>query len=265
MQVPGSQVTVKLSNPKLLPMTYSILPDIRQKVVERNCQIDQQESSEVNIPLRPTEEEEAKSVSINLNQETVWTGLALPMSPAVALKYFQNHLTNLEQKEILDFPEIWYLGLGAEKKDSQDMPEHSEDSNFNSDPEDECGVYIPVLHDHIAYRYEILENLGQGSFGLVLKCMDHKTKEQVALKVIHDTESANYMALKELEILDVVRREDKENQYNVIHMKEHMTFRKQLCISFELQGRTSFCQRKNMETSRWPTLGAASTSTKKEW
>ncbi|XP_061074732.1 dual specificity tyrosine-phosphorylation-regulated kinase 4-like [Conger conger] len=233
VQVPGDQVTEKLSNPKLLHTTLSILPEIRKMVVERKCRIDQQESSKVSISLR-TVEAEAKSVPKNLNQERVRKGL--PLSPAVALQYFQKHLTSLEQREILDFPEIWYLGLGAEKKDPQEMAEYSEDSNSNSDHDDESGIYVPVLHDHIAYRYEILENLGQGSFGLVLKCLDHKIKELVALKVIHDMESANNRALKELEILDAVRREDKENQYNVIHMKEYMTFRKHLCITFELQG-----------------------------
>ncbi|KAJ8358705.1 hypothetical protein SKAU_G00152300 [Synaphobranchus kaupii] len=198
VQVPGCQVTAKLSGPKLLPLTYSVLPDIRKKVVERSCQIDQQESSKVSIPLRPTEEE-ARSVSDNLNQETVWRGLVLPISPAVALKCFQNHLTSLEQEEILEFPEIWYLG--AERKDSQEKPENSEVSNSNSDQEDESGVYIPVMScmttSPTAMRFWKI--LDKDHFGLVLKCLDHKVKELVALKVIHDMESARKMALKELE------------------------------------------------------------------
>ncbi|KAJ8258976.1 hypothetical protein COCON_G00179880 [Conger conger] len=163
-----------------------------------------------------------------------WKRLPLPMSPEVALKHFFQSLTSLEQKEILDFPDIWYLGLWAERKRGEEIPV---DSKENSSVYDDAKfVYIPVLHDHIVYRYEILEKLGQGSFGLVLKCLDHKTKEQVALKIIHNQKSANRMALRELEILDVIRKEDSENCYNVIHMKEHMTFRNHICIVFELQG-----------------------------
>ena len=35
--------------------------------------------------------------------------------------------------------------------------------------DDENGSYIKVLHDHIAYRYEIKEVIGKGSFGQVVK------------------------------------------------------------------------------------------------
>ena len=43
---------------------------------------------------------------------------------------------------------------------------------------------MQVVKDHIAYRYEVLELIGQGSYGRVLKCRDHKTKQLVAVKVI---------------------------------------------------------------------------------
>ena len=35
--------------------------------------------------------------------------------------------------------------------------------------DDENGSYIKVLHDHIAYRYEIKEVIGKGSFAQVVK------------------------------------------------------------------------------------------------
>ena len=33
-----------------------------------------------------------------------------------------------------------------------------------------------ILNDHIAYRYEIKEILGKGTFGTVLKVFDHKLR-----------------------------------------------------------------------------------------
>ena len=43
-----------------------------------------------------------------------------------------------------------------------------------------------VLGDHLAYRYEIKDFLGKGSFGQALKCVDHKTGEVVAIKIIRN-------------------------------------------------------------------------------
>ena len=45
-----------------------------------------------------------------------------------------------------------------------------------------------VLKDHIAYRFEVLDFLGKGSFGQALKCIDHVTKEIVAIKIIRSKE-----------------------------------------------------------------------------
>ena len=38
----------------------------------------------------------------------------------------------------------------------------------------------------MVYRYEIQEVLGKGSFGQVVKCLDHKTGNDVAVKIIRN-------------------------------------------------------------------------------
>uniref|UniRef100_A0A672ZIH5 dual-specificity kinase n=1 Tax=Sphaeramia orbicularis TaxID=375764 RepID=A0A672ZIH5_9TELE len=147
-----------------------------------------------------------------------------------ALKNFQDRLTEFEQEEIMDYSEIWFLGLGSQKI------EGSQSSPQNSGYDDEHGSYVRVLHDHIAYRFEVLEVIGKGSFGQVLKCLDHKNNELVAIKMIRNKKRFHHQALVELKILDVIKRKDKDNLHNVIHMKEYFYFRNHLCISFELLG-----------------------------
>ncbi len=46
----------------------------------------------------------------------------------------------------------------------------------------------------------------------------------------------HHQALVEVKILDALRRKDKDNQHNIIHMSEYFYFRNHLCISFELMG-----------------------------
>jgi serine/threonine protein kinase len=41
-----------------------------------------------------------------------------------------------------------------------------------------------VINEHIAYRYELIKKIGKGSFGIVVRAFDHKTKEFVALKIL---------------------------------------------------------------------------------
>lgn len=57
---------------------------------------------------------------------------------------------------------------------------------YNYGYDDQQGDYLTQMEDHVAYRYEILEPLGSGSFGQALKCLDHKTGEEVAVKIIRN-------------------------------------------------------------------------------
>ncbi|XP_054951250.1 dual specificity tyrosine-phosphorylation-regulated kinase 4 isoform X4 [Pan paniscus] len=152
------------------------------------------------------------------------------LTAAEALKLFKNQLSPYEQSEILGYAELWFLGLEAKKLDM--APEKFSKTSFD----DEHGFYLKVLHDHIAYRYEVLETIGKGSFGQVAKCLDHKNNELVALKIIRNKKRFHQQALMELKILEALRKKDKDNTYNVVHMKDFFYFRNHFCITFELLG-----------------------------
>ncbi|XP_073743098.1 dual specificity tyrosine-phosphorylation-regulated kinase 4 isoform X8 [Callorhinus ursinus] len=154
----------------------------------------------------------------------------VPLTAAEALKFFKNQLSSYEQSEILGYTKLWFLGLEAEKLHV--TPEKLSKTSFD----DEHGSYMKVLHDHIAYRYEVLEMIGKGSFGQVAKCLDHKNNELVALKIIRNKKRFHHQALVELKILEALRRKDKDNTHNVVHMKDFFYFRNHLCITFELLG-----------------------------
>ena len=51
---------------------------------------------------------------------------------------------------------------------------------------DEEYNYQPVKNDHIAFRYELLDLLGAGSFGRVYKVKDYKNNTIIALKILKD-------------------------------------------------------------------------------
>ncbi|XP_075743079.1 dual specificity tyrosine-phosphorylation-regulated kinase 4-like isoform X1 [Rhipicephalus microplus] len=157
-------------------------------------------------------------------------GRRLPLSPAEALLYYGNRLSSYERTEVSQYRDVWYLGLDASKI------EYDEGAGQNGGYDDETGSYIKVMHDHIAYRYEILEVIGKGSFGQVIRAFDHKTKEHVALKIIRNKKRFHQQALIEVKILDHLKKKDKDQYHNVIHMYDYFYFRNHLCITFELMG-----------------------------
>jgi serine/threonine protein kinase len=99
--------------------------------------------------------------------------------------------------------------------------------------DDEHGNYIIVVGDHLNYRYEILSELGSGSFGQAVKCFDHKNREYVCVKIIKNKKKFSKQAQIEINILEYIRdKNDKDS--NTVKIIEHFMFRNHICIVFEL-------------------------------
>lgn len=111
------------------------------------------------------------------------------------------HLSNYECKEILDYPSVYCIGARSDKKQAT-----VDNSTNNHSYDDERGDYLVVTHDHLAYRYEVIDTLGKGSFGQVLHCRDHCTGESVAIKIIRNKKRFHHQALVEIKILDSLRK-----------------------------------------------------------
>lgn len=128
-------------------------------------------------------------------------GVRAPMSPQTALKLYHSCLSPFERSEILDYPQIFFVGNHAQKRQAT-----IEQQTCNHGYDDERGDYHIVLRDHLGYRYEVLEVLGRGSFGQVLKCYDHKTGQTTAVKMIRNKKRFHTQALVEVKILsDLIR------------------------------------------------------------
>lgn len=58
---------------------------------------------------------------------------------------------------------------------------------------------------YVRNRYLILDVLGQGTFGQVVKCQNLKTQEVVAVKVIKNKTAYFNQSMMEVSVLDLVR------------------------------------------------------------
>lgn len=142
------------------------------------------------------------------------------------------NLNIFERGEIIDYKEIYFCGTKNAKKHVGDL--NAQTANFGYD--DERGDYNIVLGDHLAYRYEVVDVLGKGSFGQVVRCVDHKTGQLVAVKIIRNKKRFHQQALVEVNILQKLREWDPENKHSMINFTQSFYFRGHLCISTELLG-----------------------------
>ena len=150
-----------------------------------------------------------------------------PISPKKALLLYKPLLTKYEREEIYDFPDIYYLGRTSSKSISNNNPEN----NFSFD--DDNGNYNVKIGDHLAYRYEVLEYFGEGAFGNVLKCYDHKTKTIVAVKSIVNDPKIIKQAQIEAKVLSILNEKDCRE---IVKAYDFFIFRNHPFITFEVLG-----------------------------
>ncbi|CAI6100585.1 unnamed protein product [Clonostachys chloroleuca] len=135
-----------------------------------------------------------------------------------------------ERGEIIDYNDIYFCGTQKAQKVVGDL--HSDAPNFGYD--DERGDYTIVTGDHLAFRYEIVDVLGKGSFGQVVRCIDHKLGVLVAVKIIRNKKRFHQQALVEVNILQKLREWDQNSKHSMVRFTQSFYFRGHLCISTEL-------------------------------
>eukprot|EP00076_Gallus_gallus_P033627 XP_024999165.1 dual specificity protein kinase CLK2 isoform X2 [Gallus gallus] len=107
--------------------------------------------------------------------------------------------------------------------------------------DDDEGHLIYRVGDWLQERYEILSTLGEGTFGRVVQCMDHRRGGvRVALKIIKNVEKYKEAARLEINVLEKINEKDPENKNLCVRMFDWFDYHGHMCISFELLGLSTF-------------------------
>ena len=147
-------------------------------------------------------------------------------------------LNVFERGEIVDYEKdgIYFTGTVNARKIIGSLtpsPTHAaaeKNSGNNYGYDDERGDYNIVLGDHLAYRYEVIDVLGKGSFGQVVRCVDHKDGGVVAVKIIRNKKRFHQQALVEVGILGRLREWDPDGGHATLSITTSFYFRSHLCI-----------------------------------
>lgn len=109
----------------------------------------------------------------------------------------------------------------------------------NNGHDNEKWDYILYVNDVIGEeegrRYVIIDLLGQGTFGQVVKCQNVYTKELVAVKVIKNQPAYYNQSMMEVTVLEMINNKyDRDDTRHVVRLRDTFVFRNHLCIVVEL-------------------------------
>ncbi|KAI0031737.1 kinase-like domain-containing protein, partial [Vararia minispora EC-137] len=99
--------------------------------------------------------------------------------------------------------------------------------------------YILYVNDWLGsdegHKYLILDILGQGTFGQVVKCQNMKTHEVVAVKVVKNKPAYFNQSMMEVTILEMLNTTcDPNDEHHILRLRDSFIHRSHLCLVFEL-------------------------------
>ncbi|KAL7381723.1 hypothetical protein ABVT39_010168 [Epinephelus coioides] len=107
--------------------------------------------------------------------------------------------------------------------------------------DDEEGHLICRSGDVLQERYEIVSTLGEGTFGRVMQCIDHRRGgANVALKIIKNVEKYKEAARLEINVLEKINEKDPDNKFLCVQMYDWFDYHGHMCLSFELLALSTF-------------------------
>lgn len=124
-------------------------------------------------------------------------------------------------------------GMNVNEDTAESTTATKNEGNSHSNSE---GDYNVVLHEELCSatsRYEVLEFLGRGTFGQVLKCWKKGTNELVAIKILKDHPSYARQGQIEISILAKLSAENSE-AFNFVRAIECFQHKNHTCLVFEM-------------------------------
>ncbi|KAJ1672033.1 dual specificity protein kinase yak1, partial [Coemansia sp. RSA 25] len=116
-----------------------------------------------------------------------------------------------------------------------DPSEGVENDGFDNKNSDYILYVNDVIGEKDGHQFLILEMLGSGTFGQVVKCQNTKTGELVAVKVIKNKPAYYKQSMMEVQMLSLLNSKyDINDQHHILRLKESFVFRNHLVFVNEL-------------------------------
>ena len=118
--------------------------------------------------------------------------------------------------------------------------------------DDDEGHLVYKNGDIIQAKYEIKADLGEGTFGKVVKVLDKHSHDTVALKIIKNVQKYREAAKLEINVLTKIGKYDPSSKYRCVRMIDCFDFHGHMCIVFEMLGKSVYEFLKDNEYHPYP-------------
>ncbi|KAI7464893.1 dual specificity tyrosine-phosphorylation-regulated kinase 3 [Hortaea werneckii] len=106
--------------------------------------------------------------------------------------------------------------------------------------DDDDGHFIVHENSKLGERYTLLNLLGQGTFGKVVRALDVRSRKEVAVKIIRAVPKYRDASRIELRVLQTLRAADEVNRNRCIQLRDCFDWRGHICIVTPLLGLSVF-------------------------
>lgn len=118
--------------------------------------------------------------------------------------------------------------------------------------DDDEGHLVYKEGDMLQDRYRILDTLGEGTFGKVIKVQDLYKNRSVALKIIKNVKKYREAAKLEINVLAKLNKYDPTGKNLCVSMLDWFDYHGHMCIAFEILGKSVFDFLKDNAYSPYP-------------
>ncbi|XP_054158059.1 dual specificity protein kinase CLK2-like isoform X2 [Oppia nitens] len=106
--------------------------------------------------------------------------------------------------------------------------------------DDADGHLIYKDGDVLQERYKIVSTLGEGTFGKVVRVVDLRSDELMALKIIKNVKKYRDAAKLEINVLEKITEKDPKGKKLCVKMLDWFDYHGHMCIAFEILGLSVF-------------------------
>ncbi|EKF28538.1 Protein kinase domain, putative, partial [Trypanosoma cruzi marinkellei] len=168
---------------------------------------------------------------------------ALPITPLEAVARCGFHLSAYEKEEIMGFQHVYYCGAHANCAALASMPPSGMKPTMNQPSplsfDDHDHNYRIIPGGHVGYRFECMEVIGRGTYGIVVRALDHAARpipKQCALKIAKNLPCYAETLRREADMLDFLWHNKPEVKKWIPQVLARLTFRSHEVLAIPLFG-----------------------------